>query len=360
MQWSPMEMTHHIRTYSFGERQIPERLGKRGLPAGVVAETWEISDYRDTTATITRGSLRGMTLHEAVEAHPNEVVGRGWAGPHFPLLAKFLDAAHMLPVHLHASEMVAKEKYHEPNGKTEAWHILRAAPDATILAGVKPDLSEEQLTDAFRRQAFDEVMYRYPIAAGDTVYVPGGVLHSFGPDTLIYEIQQTSDLGQNVMPNDLYGNPYTPEEWADNIAHVLDELEREYLPKPHPGLARPVGASRRVVGAASRWFALERWTVNDPIVTPANDAHCWLVSNIGQQTVTLRWGAVNNGLGLARGASVLIPAAIDGWSLSPYLAPGEVIVSYVPDLETEIIAPLRAAGHSDEKIAALGEVFVAE
>jgi mannose-6-phosphate isomerase len=357
MQWSPMELTQHVRTYHFGERLIPERLGKKGVPDGVVAETWEISDYQETTATIRRGSLRGMSLHEAIEAHPDEVVGRGWAGPHFPLLAKFLDASHMLPVHLHAGEMVAKEKYHEPNGKTEAWHILWAAPDASILAGVKPGLSDDDLIDAFKRQDFDAVMYRYPIAAGDTVYVPGGVLHSFGPDTLIYEIQQTSDLGQNVMPVDLYGNPYTPEEWDNNIAHVLDELDRSYLPKPNSGLALKRGASARRIGAASRWFALERWTVADPITIPADGAHCWLVSNVGERPVTIRWGAVNNGLGLDRGASVLIPAAIDGWSVSPYLGEGSVVVSYVPDLETEVIAPLRAAGYTDEQIASLGEVF---
>jgi mannose-6-phosphate isomerase len=78
---------------------------------------------------------------------------------------------------------------------------------------------------------------------------------------------------------------------------------------------------------------------------------------VGERPVTIRWGAVNNGLGLDRGASVLIPAAIDGWSVSPYLGEGSVVVSYVPDLETEVIAPLRAAGYTDEQIASLGEVF---
>lgn len=356
MIWSPIELTYHVRSYGFGERLIPEMLGKKDAPDGIVAETWEISDYRDAIATITRGSLRGQTLHEAVQAHPEEIVGRGWTGPHFPLLAKFLDASHMLPVHLHASDFVAGAKYGEPNGKTEAWHILWAAPDASILAGIKPDFTDEQLTDAFKRQEYDEVMYRYPIAAGDTVYVPGGALHSFGPDTLIYEIQQTSDLGQNVMPADLYGNPFTPEEWDANITAVLDELENDYLPKPNPGLSRMDGLSTITVGCASKHFALERWTVAAPITIPPDGRHCWLVSNVGERPVTIRWGA-GGGLGLARGSSVLIPAAIAGWSIAPYLGEGSVVVSYVPDLEIDIIAPLRAAGHSDEAIAALGQVF---
>jgi len=36
---------------------------------------------------------------------------------------------------------------------------------------------------------------------------------------------------------------------------------------------------------------------------------------------------------------------------------GELLACYVPNLEQDIIAPLRRAGHSGEVIAGLGEVF---
>jgi mannose-6-phosphate isomerase len=148
MQWHPLKMTYHVRTYAFGERLIPEMLGKEGVPEGVVAETWEISDYRETTATILEGPFAGRTLHEVTLAHPDEVVGEGWRGPHFPLLAKFLDASHRLPVHLHADDETAARLHGEPNGKTEAWHILWCTEDASILAGIKPGISREDLVSA--------------------------------------------------------------------------------------------------------------------------------------------------------------------------------------------------------------------
>jgi hypothetical protein len=100
MNWYPLKLTTHIRKYYFGERQIPERLKKQGLPDGTIAETWEISDYRDTTGTVTNGSFTGHTLHDLTLNYPDELVGQGWRGSHFPLLEKFLDASHMLPVHL--------------------------------------------------------------------------------------------------------------------------------------------------------------------------------------------------------------------------------------------------------------------
>src|SRR6266487_153770 len=92
--WYPIKLTAHVATYYFGERLIAERLGKAGLPDGIVAETWQISDYRDARGTVTNGAFAGRTLHSLAMEHPDELVGAGWRGPHFPLLDKFLDASH--------------------------------------------------------------------------------------------------------------------------------------------------------------------------------------------------------------------------------------------------------------------------
>jgi mannose-6-phosphate isomerase len=360
MLWSPLELSIHIRNYAFGERLIEERLRKKDLPAGVIAETWEISDHPDAPAQIVRGPLAGQSLNAAINQYPNEIVGEGFTGSRFPLLAKFLDASHMLPVHVHASDATAALKYGQPNGKTEAWHIIWAEPGASILAGIKPGLSEEALIAAFKAQDYDEVMFRYPISAGDTVYVPGGVLHAFGPGTLIYEIQQTSDLGVTVMPTDLYGKPYTATEWDRNITETLDELDSLYLPKPNPGLPIQIGRTVRNIGCASKHFALERWHVVDPVTIESNGEHAWLVSNCGERELSLVWRDFNTGLKLGWGKSALIPAAMESWSALPYLGSGEMIVSYVPDLEYDIVEPLREAGYTDAQIATLGEVFQAD
>jgi mannose-6-phosphate isomerase len=254
----PIKLSYHVRDYYFGERLIPEMLGKRDAPEGVVAEIWEISDYRETTGTVANGPYAGRTLHDLVEEFPDELVGEGWRGPHFPLLIKFLDASNRLPVHLHADDETARKKHGEPHGKTEAWHILWAADDATILAGVENDLSREELVAAFKVQHYEAVMPRHGIQVGDTVYVPGGILHTFGPDTLILEVQQTSDLGQFVMPFDLYGNRLDEEEWDVNIEATLDELKTDYLPRPNPGLVLEDEANRRVMCCAGPHFVLER------------------------------------------------------------------------------------------------------
>jgi len=359
MDWYPLKLTAHIRTYAFGARLIPERLGKAGVPDGVVAETWEISDYRDTTGVVTNGALAGHTLHDLVAAYPDELIGEGWRGPHFPLLAKFLDASHPLPVHLHADDETARRVYAAPNGKTEAWHILWAAPEATVLAGVKPGLSRDDLFAAFTAQDYDAVMPRYPIRAGDTVYVPGGVIHAFGPDTLIFEVQQTSDLAQTVMPADLYGNRYSRATWEARINATLDELRTGYEPRPTAGLALPSeGPNRRVIGCAGPYFALERWLLTTPFHEDVHPRHCLTLANVGPP---VRIASASGEETLGRAESCLLPAAIGEVRVVP-AGDGEgaanLIACYVPDLTLDIVAPLRAAGHADDAIRALGDVGI--
>ena len=356
METYPIKLTPHVRTYYFGERLIPEKLGKEGMPDGRVAESWEVSDYREARATVTNGAYAGRPFHEVAEEFPDELVGEGWRGPDFPLLLKFLDASHMLPVHLHADDETARTKYGEPHGKSEAWHILWAAPGASILAGVKEGFSREDLFRAFKDEDFDRVMPRYEVRTGDTVYVPGGIIHTFGPDILIAEIQQTSDLGQFVTPTDLYGERLDEETWEANINAALDELKTDYLPLPNPGLAIEDGRNRRIMCCAGPHFALERWTLAEPHVEPARPRRCLLLSNVGEGTVTLEYGGGAEILG--RAESCVLPAAVREVRVVPDGGGGEarLVACYVPDLQRDVVRPLREAGYTDEEIAALGEV----
>ena len=355
MNWYPLELTCHIRTYTFGERLIPEMLGKSDVPEGIVAETWEVSDQRDARATILNGSLSGQPFHDVVMRYPEQLVGEGWSGAHFPLLAKFLDASNMLPVHLHADDETAAAVYAEPNGKSEAWHILWADPNATILAGIKEGASDDDLIAAFKRQDYDDVMYEYPIAPGDTVYVPGGILHSFGPNTLIFEIQQTSDLAQNVMPVDLLGNQYPEEEWDANIAQTLAELKRDYRPVPNPGLTIERGSNRYRYCCAGPYFALERWSLRGSHIEPAHPDRCLTLSCVGDPVKISYSGGTFT---LERAKSCVVPAALGEFTIEP-AGVSDLIVCYVPDLAEDIVAPLTAAGYSAQQISALGVVPVA-
>ena len=221
-----------------------------------------------------------------------------------------------------------------------------------MLVGTKAGLSRETLFAAFKNQDYDSVIWRYRIATGDTIYVPAGVLHSFGPDTLVFEVQQTSDLGQFVMPTDIYGQRLTNEMWEQNIERALDEMRPERQTHPHAGLTRHVGANRVSVGCAGPYFALERWTLTAPYRVDGLRRRCMTLTNVGSAVQIVYGGGSET---LAQGESCILPAALDGVEIVG--ADGaSLIACYVPNMQQDIVQPLRAAGYSDHDIGALGEV----
>lgn len=322
----PLRLGFGLRRYAFGERQIAERLGKAGLPPGVVAETWEVSDHDDEPAVVANGRYRGRRLRELVRAFPEELVRPGWSGPHLPLLVKFLDASHRLPIHVHPDDATARLRDGAPNGKDEAWHVIWAEPGAGVLVGARAGLDRAALRAAFRERAYDEALLRHPISAGDTVLVPGGVLHSFGPGLLILEVQQTSDLSESVMPEDVYGRPLSPQAWAAAIEAALDVATSEERPRPEAGALLEDGPARRVLGCRGPHFALERWTLGGPFATTVGDGGFATVTNLGSGLEIEHPGGRER---LERASSCLLPAALGEVVFHPDGA-GEAVVCYVP------------------------------
>lgn len=353
MKWYPLKLTTPIRRYTFGDRLIPRVLQKGGLPDGRIAETWEYSDEDSAPATVTNGPLAGTTLRALATSHPNELVGDGWRGPHFPLLGKFLDATHTLPVHLHADDAAAKQLYDAPNGKTEAWHIL-ACPDegATVLAGAKDGVTKDDIRQAALDQDYDRVLRRLPIHPGDTVYVPGGTLHTFGPDTLVFEIQQTSDLAESLMPTDNDGRRLPEDEWRANIEATLRCLRLAPQPNPTHGLNIMSGNNRCTVCAAGPYFMMQRWKLTAPLTLAVQPDQCLAVTNLVEPVSVIWPGGTDL---LDRAESCVIPAAIGQLTIVPN-GLAYVLITAVPDLARDVVAPLRAAEHDDAAIAALGDL----
>jgi len=130
-----------------------------------------------------------------------------------------------------------------------------------------------------------------------------------------------------------------------------DELNSQHT-RPHPGLARRDGANCYVIGAAGAHFALERWTLAEPHVEPAHARRCMTLSNVGDP-VQLGYAGGTETFG--RAESCILPAAIGEVRVTPG-GESSLIACYIPDLARDIIAPLRAAGHTNDAIRTLGAV----
>ncbi|MFB4319980.1 class I mannose-6-phosphate isomerase [Actinomadura sp. 21ATH] len=347
----PLRLSVTAKPLVFGGKAIARHLGKTGIPDWSIAETWECSDVDGAVATVTGGPLAGRTLRQVVTDHPEELMGAGWSGRHFPVLTKFIDATGSLPVHLHADDEAARRLEGQRNGKTEAWHVLAAAPGATALCGVKEGVDDAGLRAALEAQDFDRVLRRLPVRPGETIYVPGGTPHSFGPDTLVYEIEQTSDIQRHVMRWEMEdGSPVGDDRFAFNLDMFMRQVKPDSRPEFTPGLKIAAGDDvERTFLCAGPYFALERWRAGTAAPLRRSFATAQILSNVGAP-VHVRAGEFREELG--RAETLLLPAALGEAEIT---GPADVLFGYLPDLERDVAAPLVQAGYPRRVIATLGE-----
>jgi len=137
----------------------------------------------------------GRLLADAVAADP-----RWWLGPDRTdtgVLVKLLDAGQRLPLHVHPDRRFAHDHLASPYGKTEAWVIVEAVPDAYVHLGFARDVAPEELAGWVAGQRTEEMLAatnRVPISAGDAVLCPAGLPHAIGPGVLLVEVQEPTDF----------------------------------------------------------------------------------------------------------------------------------------------------------------------
>ena len=163
-----------------------------------IGEAWVVYEHN----IIQSGPHAGQKLSEVIETAGASLLGsKAWesTGKRFPLLIKLLDCSDWLSIQVHPNDQQAKELHGEDQfGKTEAWHVLEAAKDAQVIAGIKAGTSPEQLREAILAAKVEPLSAYVPVHAGDTIFMPAGTMHALGPGLFIYEVQQTSDITYRV------------------------------------------------------------------------------------------------------------------------------------------------------------------
>lgn len=364
----PLRFREILRDYGFGDRWIVSQFDKQDLPADHrVAETWEVCDRPGESGLILNGALRGQTLRQAIDRLGEALLGRDIArrfGSTFPLLIKLLDASNVLGAHMHPSDdLVRRRQLDDFSGKAEAWYMLRARPDATILCGHRDGIDRQALRLALLTGDPRDCMQERAAAIGDAFLLYPGTIHYSDGGLLFYEIMQNSDLNIGLNPGRSPDGAVAREveEKADEILEGV-HFEDGFEPRTRP-VTLAAGDNRRTFLIACQYFAVERLDLTTAHSLEMNGERFRAVTVI-EGEVAVNWpGGTEH---LRCGQSCLVPAALSELFLEPAaLEPvaGEadrsggaaaVLVATVPDLTADVVAPLRAAGVADEAIRALG------
>ena len=230
--------------------------------------------------------------------------------PELPLLAKFIFTSENLSVQVHPGDDFAAEHEHSP-GKTEMWHVLRAAPGGRLALGFRHPITRARLLEASIGGEIEDLLQWYDAAPGDTYFVPAGTVHAIGAGLAICEIQQQSDITYRLYD---YGRP--------RQLHLEKGVAVAAL-GPHPGkqpASSPSG--RSLLLAECRYFRTEMLSVAAALLHTPGHAGLEIL-------IVLEGAGVLAGQAFQAGEGWLVPAGAAPFLIAPHV-PCRFIRTYVP------------------------------
>ena len=109
------------------------------------------------------------------------------------LLLKLLFTKQPLSIQVHPTDAFARA-HGLPNGKSEAWYILAAAPGAKVALGLKRPVDRSLLRASIEDGSIADLVQWRGVIRGDFIDVPAGTIHAIGDGLVVVEIQQQSDV----------------------------------------------------------------------------------------------------------------------------------------------------------------------
>lgn len=328
----------------WGSKSLAPLYADKSNLAEPLGEAW----LTGVDCRIATGLFAGKKLGEAWREMPVE-----WRGSHFPepsdfpLLVKFIFPTDKLSIQVHPDDAYAAlhEQAAGGRGKTEMWHVVSAKPGASLLLGMKPGSSKDQFEKSLRENTLETFFVPYSVQAGDTFFVPACTPHTIGPDMVVFEVQQYSDLTYRIYDYarvDSHGN--LRELHTQKALDVLS-FDPSKGGKVAPLVLPDAGVNRSLL-AACRYFATERVEFPEKCEFHPTPEHFELViilegrGNLGWPSSAARYQA---------GECWLLPASLPSASLHA-LQPTIIIRTYVPDL-VELQTSLHNVGVSASAIS---------
>lgn len=347
----PLKFQPIYKDYLWGGRTLADY--GRTLPEnGPVAESWELSAHPNGVSVVLNGPLKGRTLPELLKQYGTSLIGT-LASPRdhekFPLLIKLIDARDRLSVQVHPDDDYAAVHAGGEYGKNEMWYVMAAAPDAQLIAGVRPGTTRELFAAAVKQDHCLDYLQALPVKAGDVVNIPAGLVHAIGAGLLICEVQQNSDTTYRVYD---YGRRDQAGQTRPlHIEPALDVIDFSAAAPaaPLPGLlidpSDQPDLTRRIL-VINRYLRTEHWTLRG-IYEPQPDQRRFSALTLLEGSGLIEWQVFGSDtwqqLPIQALETILVPAEITRWRLSGQFS---LLLSTLPDFDADLAEAAAEAGYA--------------
>jgi mannose-6-phosphate isomerase len=323
--------------------------GKHGNLGQKLGESWECWD----TDAVTNGPLVGWTVAELRARLGTLFLGNLDRTRIFPILTKIITAHDWLSVQVHPNDAYAQRVEDQPFGKTECWYVIAAEPAAELVVGWTRDTSRAEVERRVADGTLADILRKVRVSAGDTVYIPAGLVHAIGPGVTVFETQQASDLTYRLFDWNRTGLDGKPRELAiHKAADVLD-----YRAGGRSTLAQVdyhfEGLERNALIADPR-FTVERIVATGQPASIATNGRPLIVMSLGQP---MDVGCGGTSVALEPYQTVIVPAAA-GACVVRNAETSAPFLSVTPeDSPDRLTTRLRAAGVAQPRIDAFTAQF---
>lgn len=245
-----------------------------------IGEAWIISAYPGNESTTDEGIALDDLYRSKKELFNN------YKTEEFPLLVKILDAKEDLSIQVHPNNQKAKELENYPFGKTECWYILDVEQDTNIIIGINAN-NKEEAAELIKQKRWGKLLKKQPLNKGDTFDIESGTVHAILGGTVVYELQQSSDITYRLYDFDRKeSDGSTRELHIDKSLEVIN-YENKNVQK-NPSLISKSNEIDVFSLIENEIFSLEKWVLkNKTTLNLSKDDKNFLLVTVIEGSVTI-------------------------------------------------------------------------
>lgn len=290
----------------WGKNEIGKYFGYKDFPEDT-GQCWCASCHDEASNIILNGLYASYTLRQLWDEHP-EVFGNPYGV--FPWIVGLVGPSDDLSIQVHPDDAYTEKMNLSDSGKNEGWYFIDALNDTSIVFGHTAQ-SMEEFKDRMEHEEWHKLLLHKSVKKGDFVYIPAKTVHALCKNTIVYEIQQNSNLTYRLYDykrKDTDGN-----ERELHIQESLDNLDIPFVDHQPEAVILVDGKNKIKKIVSNDSFELTLFKIIDKEEFKFNK-HFAILSILGGQ------GTIN-GQAVHLGDNLLVPYNTEKLSLS-----GELLV----------------------------------
>ena len=230
---------------------------------------YSISCEENNSNEVLNGDFKGQTLLDVWNYNKEEF---GYLKfDKFPLIISFIDANDDLSLQVHPDDNYAVNNNISPFGKEESWVFLDALNNQKIVLGC-PLNSIESIIKNINENNWKSIINYLPVQKMSYINVKPGALHALTSGSLVYEIQQSTDITYRFYDYNRVTKEGTKREL--HLSKALDVLNPEYKTN-----AIPFKEDKMI---DEKYYSLVLSTLDDSVIFNKNEIfECYTVIDGG-------------------------------------------------------------------------------